>query len=122
MRKYVSILIVFLLISSITQATVLEDRGFLNKKCYNHLVKLEQNEGTCSLVIAAHLMRRLPVKLVSCPTIEKQGPWFFARFKINIKNDGPSTAEWLQAFEVKNEMIEAMQLREDGLSRTIACK
>ena len=120
MRRYISVLILFF--HSLAFGTVLESRGFLNRKCYAHLIKIEKNDGVCSISLFNHSTTRLSLNLTKCISDSKPGSWYYSHFKVHIGLKSPSTAEWLQGFEVRSEIIEAMLLREEGLSNPVDCE
>ncbi len=120
MRKRICILILSLVVYLPTSASLLEDRGFQNGKCYEHLVQITRYQEKCFLNLAAQTRAQMTVEMANCP--KEKGEWQYSHFRMQIDSEKAPVAQWLKGFEVHDQMIEILGLQEDGLAHPKACK
>jgi hypothetical protein len=123
MRIQFSILMMLLLMKLTAFATVFDLRGFSNDKCYAHLVLAKKEKNQCSFALNPESTLKLNVSLESCPgSINFETGWFFARFRMKISADKPTTASWIDGFKVDSLTLEMMKVREEkGLPNPVGC-
>jgi hypothetical protein len=119
MRKIIY-LVILSFFSFETVASLFEDRGFKEDKCYRHLVYLSKDRSQCLLHLFPDSQAQLSFSILGCPETLLAGQWQMAIFKVAIVNRELQFT-FLKSYAVETDIAKLLVKNEQGLAQTVKC-